>query len=80
MEWRDIFLGVSGYSKRKKMCNTLINIMKFVIYKARTEGAVPSIEKIHRIILDYREEEKKIATEMGKLGSHLQKWELAKLD
>ena len=75
LEWKDIFVGLPGKSLRIKFVNTLIVMVKYIIFKCRTGSTLPSSRKIQRDILNYREEEKKLAIKRGKLGLHLQKWE-----
>ena len=36
LEWKDIFLGLSGNSNRIKGINTLIILLKYTIFKCRT--------------------------------------------
>ena len=50
-------------------------MVKYIIFKSRTGSTLPSSRKIQRDILNYREEEKKLAIKRRKLGLHLQKWE-----
>ena len=73
--WTDIFLGIAGNSSRIKLVNTLIIFLKYIVYHARKKGAVPTIANIKKLVLEYKEEEKKLATKRGKLGMHLLKWE-----
>ena len=40
--WQDIHVGIEGTSHRIKMCNTVIFITKYMIYKARSESIIPS--------------------------------------
>ena len=49
--------------------------MKYIVYHARKKGVVPTIVNIKKLVLEYIEEEKKVATKRGKLGMHLLKWE-----
>ena len=47
----------------------------------RGGGRVPTLEKmIFFFFFKYRDEEKKIAIQMGKLGSHFLKWEQLKIN
>ena len=73
--WTDIFLGIAGNSIRIKFINTLIIFVKYIVYHARKKGVVPTIVNIEKLVLEYIEEEKKVATKRGKLGMHLLKWE-----
>ena len=49
--------------------------MKYVISKSRQKGSLPTVVKIEKSVLEFIEEEKKLAIKMGKLGMHLLKWE-----
>ena len=75
LEWKDIFVGLTGKSIRIKFVNTLIVMLKYIIFKSRKGPTLPSLRKIQKDILNYREEEKKLAIKKGKLGLHMQKWE-----
>ena len=75
LDWNDIFLGLKGNSVRIKFINTVIIFMKYVIYKSRQKGSLPTLVKIEKSVLEFIEEEKKLAIKMGKLGMHLLKWE-----
>ena len=75
VDWKIIFVGLAGRSYRVMYCNAIIFLLKYNIYSFRTKGILPSVRKVYKIILDYEEEEKKIAVNKGKLGVHLQKWE-----
>ena len=75
LNWRDIFVGLSGNSNRIKMCNTIIFMVKYILFVFRKDGILPTVDKIQKLLLDYKDQEKKIAVKMGKLGLHLQKWE-----
>ena len=75
MDWRDIFGGISGYSNRSKCVNTLIILIKYIIFKSRTGNKLPTGEKMQKIIVELINEEKILATKAGKLHVHLQKWE-----
>ena len=74
-EWQDIFVGLSGTSNRIKCVNTLIILVKYTIFKSRSEGVLPSRVKIRKLISDFIEEEKKLAIKAGKLEKHFKKWE-----
>ena len=39
------------------------------------KGVLPTVVKIEKSVLEFIEEEKKLAIKMGKLGMHLFKWE-----
>ena len=73
--WQDIFVGLPGSSNRIKCLNTLMILIKYTIFKCRSEGKLPSRVKIRKTISDFIEEEKKIAIKAGKLEKHLKKWE-----
>ena len=75
MAWEDIFVGLSGSSFRIKFVNSLIIMLKYIIFKSRTTGTLPSFNKIQKTFLEYINAEKKLATTRGKLGEHLLKWE-----
>ena len=75
MDWKDIFVGLSGTSIRIKFINSLIIMLKHIIYKSRNKGTLPPVNIIHKKMLEYIDEEKKLATRRGKLGAHLLKWE-----
>ena len=75
MAWEDIFVGLSGSSIRIKFVNSLIIMLKYIIFKSRTTGTLPSFNKIQKTFLEYINAEKKLATTRGKLGEHLLKWE-----
>ena len=75
LESRDVFLGLSGNSARIKFVNSLIIILKYIVFKSRKGGVIPSVRKIQKTILECVEEEKKLAIKRGKLGMHLLKWE-----
>ena len=74
LEWKDIFVGLPGKSNRIKFINTLIVMLKYIIFRLRIECTIPPFRKIQSKILEYREEEKILAIKKGKLGLHLQKW------
>lgn len=73
--WNLIFMGLQGNSNRIKVCNSIIIIMKYVIYSSRTKGVLPSINNILRTIENYKDQEKALAIKIGKLGLHLNKWD-----
>ena len=75
MAWEDIFVGLSGSSIRIKFVNSLIIMLKYIIFKSRITGTLPSFNKIQKTFLEYINAEKKLATTRGKLGEHLLKWE-----
>ena len=75
LKWTDIFQGISGNSIRIKFVNTIIIFLKYIVYHARKKCAVPTMVKIEKLVLEYIEEEKKLAIKRGKLGMHLLKWE-----
>ena len=68
-------MGLSGNSVRVKFVNSVIIMLKYIIYKSRTTGTLPLFNKIQKTLLEYMDEEKKLATTRGKLGVHLLKWE-----
>ena len=77
INWEDIFLGLPGRSVRIKFVNSLIIMMKYVIFKSRGTGILPSFNMVKKRIDENIEAEKKLATSRGKLGVHLMKWEYA---
>ena len=72
---RDIFLGLPGNSVRIKFVNSLIIMVKYILYNSRKEGSVPSFVKITKYIQEYIQVEKNLASKRGSLGVHLLKWE-----
>ena len=74
-EWKDIHVGIMGKDFNIKCCNTIIFILKYIIFRSRSEGAIPTPEEIYKKIMGYRDEEKEIASKRNKLGLHLLKWE-----
>ena len=64
----NIFLGLKGNSVRIKFVNTVIIFMKYVIYKSRQKGSLPTLVKIEKSVLELIEEEKKLAIKMGNWG------------
>ena len=79
LEWKDIFLGLSGNSNRIKCINTLIILLKYTILKNRTGSTLPSKAKICKIVRDFIEEEKNLAIKAGRIHLHLQKREELKI-
>jgi len=75
MEWRDVFVGLSGNSVRIQFVNSLLIMIKYIIYKSRNTETLPSFNKIQKTLFEYMDEEKKLATKRGRLGAHLLKWE-----
>ena len=75
MAWEDIFVGLSGVSIRIKFVNSLIIMLKYIIFKSRSTGTLPSFNKIQKTFSEYINTEKELATKRGKLGEHLLKWE-----
>ena len=73
--WEDIFVGLSDSSFRIEFVNSLIIMLKCIIFKSRTTGTLPSFNKIQKTFLEYINAEKKLATKRGKLCEHLLKWE-----
>ena len=70
MNWRDICLGLPGNSVRNKFVNSLLIMLKYIVFKSRKEGVIPSGTKIRKTILEYIiiiEEEKKSAKKWGTL-------------
>ena len=55
-------------------------MVKYVTFMSRSGGRVLTLEKMKKSIFKYRDEEKKIAIKMGKLGSHFLKWEPLKIN
>ena len=74
-EWKDIHVGIMGKDFNIKCCNTIIFILKYIIFRSRSEGAIPTPEEIYKKIMGYRDDEKEIASKRNKLGLHLLKWE-----
>ena len=64
-----------GNSVRNRFVNSLLIMFKYIVFKSRKEGVLPSVTKIRKTILEYIEEEKKSAKKWGTLGVHLLKWE-----
>ena len=62
MAWEDIFVGLSGVSIRIKFVNYLIIMLKYIIFKSRTTGTLPSFNKL------YINTEKELATGRALLG------------
>ena len=79
VKWENVHVGILGNSFRIKCCNSLIFTIKYIIYRSRSEGAVPKLDRLFKIILEYKDEEKELAIKRNKLGKHLQKWESVKL-
>ena len=77
MNWDDIHVGLCGNSARVKFVNSLIIFMKYVIFKSRNAGKLLTFNEFGKKLLEYMEEEKKIASRRGKLVLHLLKWEYA---
>ena len=77
--WNEIFVGLPGRSYEIKCVNTIIFLIKYIIFIFRTQGKLPSIQIILKKILEYEKEERKLAVQKGKLGIHLQKWEQVNL-
>ena len=50
-------------------------MLKYIIFKSRTTGTLPSFNKIQKTFSEYINTEKELATTRGKLGEHLLKWE-----
>ena len=73
--WQDVHIGLEGTSHRIKLCNTIIFIVKFMIYKARSQSIIPSLEEFKKLLITYRKEENDIAIKRNKSGWHLLKWE-----
>ena len=80
MDWKEIYLGISGNTDRSKCINSLVILLKYTIFKSRSENKLPSRDKIYRIILEFIDEEKKLALKAGRLHLHLRKWEHIQLD
>lgn len=73
--WNLIFMGIRGKSHRIKMCNTIIFVIKYIIYSYRSRGVLPSINVILMMIIDYKDREKELAIKSSRIGLHLMKWE-----
>ena len=78
IEWKDMFVGFSGNSIRIKFINSLIIMLKYMIYKSRLKGTLPSPNVLKKTLFKYMDEERKLASKRGKLGAHLLKWEYFK--
>ena len=74
-EWKDIHVGIMGKDLSTKCCNTIIFILKYIIFRSRSEDAILTPEEMYRKIRGFRDEEKEIASKRNKLGLHLLKWE-----
>ena len=79
VSWVDIHVGIQGNSLRIKYCNSIILMVKHILYLSRSGGAVPSVIQVYKKILEYREEEYQIAIKCEKIGLHLSKWESVKI-
>ena len=75
IEWKDIHVGITGRDLKSKICNTIIFVMKYIIFKSRPEGIIPTNKDIFQKITEYRDEEYAIAIRTHKLDKHLLKWE-----
>ena len=73
--WNLIFMGIQGNSHRIKMCNSIIFIIKYIIYSNRSKGVLPSINAILMKLTDYKDRERELAIKTGRIGLHLMKWE-----
>ena len=76
--WPLIFMGIQGNSPRTKMCNTIIIVIKHIIYLSRSKGTLPSTQNVLTMISNYEMREKDLANKKGKIGLHLQKWDQLK--
>jgi len=74
-EWKDIHVGIVGKDLDTKCCNTIIFILKYIIFRYRSEGTIPPPQDIYKQIMVFRDEEKEMASKRNKLGLHLLKWE-----
>ena len=82
ISWKDIHVGLPGNSFRIKCCNSIILMIKHncMLYLSRTAGAVPSVVKVQKSLMEYREDENKIAVKlMWEIGIYLLKWECVKV-
>ena len=75
MNWRDIFLGLPGNSVRNKYANSLLIVLKYIVFKSRKDGVIPSVTKIRKTNFGVYRRGKKSAKKRGTLGVHLLKWE-----
>ena len=48
--WQDIHVGMTGNTPRIKCCNTVIFIIKYIIYRARSESTIPSMVAVQKIV------------------------------
>ena len=51
MDWPDIFVGLPGSSVRIKFVNSLIILLKYIIFKSRSTGILPSFNAIQKKIV-----------------------------
>ena len=75
VEWKDIHVGITGRDLKTKLCNTVIFVIKYIIFRSRSEGTLPTHRDIFQRIVEYRNEENAIAMRRHKLEKHLLKWE-----
>ena len=75
VSWEDIYVGISGNSSKIKGCNTVILMIKYMLYLMRAEGKVPKFNDVMKYFRECKEEENKIAVKRGIIGMHLLKWE-----
>ena len=75
MAWEDIFVGLSGVSIRIKFVNSLIIMLKYIMFKSRTTLYSTIFQQNTETFSEYINTEKELATTRGKLGKHLLKWE-----
>ena len=66
-------------SVRIKFVNTVIIFMKYGIYKSRQKGSLPTLVKIEKCVLEFIEEEKKLAIKNRQTGDALVKVGICKL-
>ena len=67
-------MGIQGKSHRIKMYNSIIFLLKYIIYASRSKGKLPSTNDILMRIIDFKDREKELAIKRGKVGLHLLKW------
>ena len=73
--WKTIFMGMSGNTTRASLINCIIFLVKYIIFGSRKQGTLPTVQKLTRMVKEYRDTEYQIAFKKGKLGVHLRKWE-----
>ena len=76
LNWVKIFGGIELEDKGKeRLANHFLILVKFLIFKGREKGLFINMDEINQKFKEEEWEEKKIASERGKLSLHLKKWE-----